>query len=174
MDMSVGKLRELAMDREAWRAAVHGVAEGRTRLSDWTELKFCSGLTDSQLYDFKKYSVFCLLGNSSPQTMTKITNISKSYIRPLCECLGAELFPTLCDPANCSPPGSSVHGSLQARRLEQAALPSSRGSSPPRLRTYVSCVSPIQVDSYHWAHWEACPPLKASHPLCRDICLFYS
>ena len=44
----------------------------------------------------------------------------------------AQSCPTLSDPMDCSPPGSSVHGVVQARVLEWGAISFSRGSSPPR------------------------------------------
>ena len=40
MDMSLSELQELVMDREAWRAVIHGVAKSQTRLRDWTELNW--------------------------------------------------------------------------------------------------------------------------------------
>ena len=47
MDMVLGRLQELVMNREAWRAVVHGVAKSRTRLSDWTELWYIFSSYDS-------------------------------------------------------------------------------------------------------------------------------
>ena len=55
--------------------------------------------------------------------------------------LTPQLCPTLCDPMDYSPPGSSVHGILQAKILEWAANPLSRGSSLPRDETRVSCIA---------------------------------
>ena len=54
--------------------------------------------------------------------------------------LVAPLCPTLGIPMDCSPPGSSVYGILQARTLSWAAIPFSRGSSQPRDQTQVSCI----------------------------------
>ena len=49
--------------------------------------------------------------------------------------------PTLCNPMDCSLPGSSLHGILQARVLKWVAISFSRGSSRPRKRTQVSCIA---------------------------------
>ena len=86
------------------------------------------------------------------------TNVRKGdyLFRVLCFCLNQHPYftfacvlslqscPTLCDSMDCSPPGSSVHGILQARILEWVARPSSRGSSQPRDQirvSHVSCIS---------------------------------
>ena len=57
------------------------------------------------------------------------------------ECLTTKSCPTLCDPMDCNPPGSSLHGIFLARILEWVAMPSSRGFPSPRNWNCVSCLA---------------------------------
>ena len=71
-----------------------------------------------------------------------LTNYNYSHRVCVCVCvLVTQWYLILCDPMNCSPPGSSVHGILQARILEWVAMTFSRGSSRPRDQTWVSSIA---------------------------------
>ena len=57
MDVSLSELRELVMDREAWRAAIQGVAKSQTQLSDWTELNRMPETYEAH-YDISHYFLY--------------------------------------------------------------------------------------------------------------------
>ena len=93
-------------------------------IANLTELILC-------VRHFAKYSYFKYVASFNPHSIP----MSRYYA---VLCLVTQSYPTLCDPMNCSPPGSSVHGILQARIVEWVAMPSSRGSFQPKDRTQVS------------------------------------
>ena len=81
-----------------------------------------------------------LVGYSHGVTKSQTRQSAFTYLNVLAG-LSVKLCPTLCDPMDCSPPGSSVHGILWARILEWVAISFSRGYYWPRDWTCVYCIS---------------------------------
>ena len=114
------------------------------------------------LKDFYIYNIYCY------KYIKYASHINTYMFIKRCICIytrmGAQslqLCPTLCNPMDCSSPGSSVHGILQARILEWIAVSSSRGSSQHRDRTLVSYVSCT-------GRWDLLPTAPPGKPcICR-------
>ena len=88
--------------------------------------------------------------------LSRWTNVINMRVQVCVRAKSLQLFLTLCDPMNCSPSGSSVHGILPARILEWVAVPFSRGSSRPMDRTWVSCI--VRQILYSLSHQGSPPP----------------
>ena len=84
-------------------------------------------------------SFYALIPNHLMQIYKNIIDFCTLILYLAVLCFVAQSWQTHCDPMDCSPPGSSVHGILQARMLEWVDIPFSRGSSQPRDCTQVSC-----------------------------------
>ena len=97
------------------------------------------------------------------------TQMSRPLHIVCCACSDAQLHPTLCDPMDCRPLGSSVHRILPARTLEWVAISSSRESSWPRDRTHISCISWIAGGFFiYWVIGED-PQLQIQIPRLSSI-----
>ena len=150
------------MDREAWHAAIHVVAKSWTWMSNWTELNWTEwfpillplGSLLSLVGFLWHFFSISLFGYG-------MHFLARGLIQSVLHCTCAQSLqscPTLSDLMDYNPPGSSVHGILQARILEWVAMPSSRGSSQSQeSSSHFLCLLSSQVGSL--------PPVPSGKPL---------
>ena len=119
------------MDGGAWGAAVHGVARSRTRLSDFT-FTFHFHALEKEMATHSSVLAWRIPGTVEPGGLPSMGSHRVGHNWGDLAAAAA---------ADCSPPGSSVHGIFQARILEWVAILCSRASFPPRDRTRGSCVT---------------------------------
>ena len=127
------------MDCSLPGSSVHGILQAR--ILEWTAIPFyrgCSQPTDQIQVSRIADGFFTISANRE----------ALEHWSGLCRVVSCrevtQSCPTLCDPMDCSLPGSSLHGILQARILEWVGISFFRGSSRPRDQTPVSCIAGIR------------------------------
>ena len=139
-------------DGEAWWAAISGVAQSRTRLK---RLSSSSSNSQSRVYvqkrqlNSKRYvhpncqssTIYNSQDKKQPKCQSTDDWVKNMWVKwNIMFVLVAQLCLTLCNPVDCSPPGSPVHGILQGRIPEWVAIPFPRGSSQSRDWTFGFCI----------------------------------
>ena len=116
----------------------------------WWRVELCWGCSQSfpDLYEWEACPESTVLWTSLSDTVyhqkgnfSSMETYALMFSKMCVYVLVTQSCPILWDPMDCSPPGSSVHGILQARILESVAISFSRGSSRPRDWTWVSCIA---------------------------------
>ena len=130
------------MDCSLKGSSVHGIFQAR--VLEWGAIAFSDVAIrhDKHWLGSTRYKMVEDSISSEPWASLHISMLNNTPTNAMivltAKLLVTQLCPTLCDPMDCSLPGSSVHEILQARILEWAAIPFCRGSSQPRDRTWVS------------------------------------